>query len=83
MSGLNGKYVKTYAPGSSEHLAIKKHDEVVAAYNALAAKFNALLAKLDADVVGGADYVTVIGAASADVKTASKELLPSPKKEDI
>lgn len=75
------KYVKTYAPGSSEHLAILKHDEVVAAYNDLATKFNALLAKLDSDVVGGADYVAVIGAASAEVKDASDELIPSPKKE--
>jgi hypothetical protein len=87
MGGLNGKYIKTYAPGSSEELSIDKHDEVVAAYNDLVTKFNALLAKMDADFAdvtnAETDYASVIGAPTGDINTATEDLIPSPAQESI
>lgn len=93
--GIGGKYVKTYAPGSSENLAILKIDELVAAYNklqgdyaALRAKFVAVLAKLDADTgvtdVNYAATQTPAATASAQVtKSASDLLIKSPVKEGV
>lgn len=93
--GIGGKYVKTYAPGSSEQLSIIKIDEIVASYNklkvdydALRAKFVALLAKLDADTgVADTNYAaleTPAAVTSASIaKSASDLLIPSPSKEGV
>ena len=67
------KFVKTAPAGSTEYLMVVMMDELVA-------KFNALLAKLDADTVGGADYVSVIG---TEPTTASKGLIASPNKQSV
>jgi hypothetical protein len=67
-----GKYVKTSPAGSEEELAYKS-------IQALVLKFNALLAKLDADAVGGADYVTVIKP-GVDPDAL---LIQSPKKQSV
>jgi hypothetical protein len=82
-SGIAGKFVKTFAPGSSEHLAIKKLDELAIAHNALIAKFNALLVKLDADTgVIDVNYESTLEATPL-AKSASDELIPSPKRQDV
>lgn len=71
--GINGKFVKTFAPGSSEHLAIVKLDELIV-------KFQALLAKLDADAgVADVNYASTLNVS----KTATDQLVPSPAKQDV
>lgn len=83
MAGLNGKYIKTYAPGSSEHLAILKHDEAIAKLNELITAFNATLTKLDSDAgVTDTDYNSTL-AVTGGLNTATEDLIPSPAKECI
>ena len=81
--GIKGKFVKMFSPGSSEHLAIVKLDEVITAFNAMVTQYNALLAKLDADTgVVDTDYASAVVGAKVS-KTATDQLIPSPLKQDV
>lgn len=75
-----GKFIKDYAPGSAEHLAVAKLDEIILAVNALISQFNAFLAHADAAAgapLGTSNAATYSGVAVP--KTASDELIQSPK----
>ena len=64
----SGQFVKTFAPGSSEHLAIIKLDQLVAA-------LAGVLHKLDADTgVNDTNYFALWNIAYS----ASDQLIPSP-----
>jgi hypothetical protein len=78
--GEAGKGIKEYAPGSAEHLAIAKLDEVILAINALVTQFNAFLAHVDTANVAGIGNTNVATYAGVKVsKTASDQLIQSPK----
>jgi hypothetical protein len=82
--GLGGKFIKTWAPGDSQHLAIEKIDEIVLAVNALIAQFNAFLAHVDTANVAGIGNTNVTNYAGAVIpKTASDVLVPSPSKTNL
>jgi hypothetical protein len=75
-----GKFIKTYAPGSSEHLAISKLDQIVLAFNAFVAQWEAFLSHADAAAgapLGTSNHATY--SATAITYTASDELIQSPK----
>lgn len=83
-TGLGGKFVKSYAAGSSEHLAIEKLDEIVLAVNALIQQFNAFLSHVDtANVtgIGNANAATYSGVKVA--QTASDALIQSPPQTNL
>jgi len=77
--GKSNSFVKTFAPGSSEHLAIEKIDQIVIAVNALIAQFNAFLAHVDsADVAGVGNSNATTYKSVAIAQTASDQLVQSP-----
>lgn len=83
-TGLGGKFIKTFAPGSSEHLSVKKLDELILAFNALVVHFNAFLAHVDTGNVVGIGNTNVANFAGSSVsKTASDQLVQSPPKTNL
>ena len=77
--GLAGKFEKTYAAGSSEHLSIEKIDELVLAVNAFIAQFNLFLAHVDTANVTGIGNTNAATYSGVKVpKTASDVLIQSP-----
>lgn len=78
--GEAGKFVKDYAPGSAEHLAIAKLDEIILAVNALISQFNAFLAHVDTGNVVGIGNTNAATYSGVKVpKTASDALIQSPQ----
>lgn len=75
-----GKFIKTFAPGSSEHLAISKLDQIVLAFNVLITQFNAFLTHVDTgNVVGIGNTNRATYGGTSITYTASDELIQSPK----
>jgi hypothetical protein len=79
-----GKFVKDYSPGSSNHLAIAKLDELVLALNSFISQFNAFLAHVDTGNVAGIGNTNAATYSGVKVsQTASDEMIQSPKSTNL